>query len=194
MTPRYLVIDFETTCCDHASVPAGEMEVIEMGALCLDAHSLEKKGEFHSFVRPVRHPMLTPFCKQLIHTQQDTIDLAPIFPVVLTRFSQWLIDNEATVVCTWGDYDLKQLRQDCDFHQTPLPVDGTHINLKRVLAEKLLLARQLSIIEALRLAGMDFEGTPHRAIDDARNIARLLPYVVGDQHLPSRPRVERRRR
>jgi inhibitor of KinA sporulation pathway (predicted exonuclease) len=27
--------------------------------------------------------------------------------------------------------------------------------------------------------GLRFEGTQHRAIDDARNIARLLPHVLG---------------
>jgi inhibitor of KinA sporulation pathway (predicted exonuclease) len=28
--------------------------------------------------------------------------------------------------------------------------------------------------------GLTFEGTAHRGIDDARNMARLLPWIFGD--------------
>ena len=31
----------------------------------------------------------------------------------------------------------------------------------------------------MKMAGLQFEGTAHRGIDDARNIARLLPLIVG---------------
>ena len=33
--------------------------------------------------------------------------------------------------------------------------------------------------QALRRLGLRFEGPPHRGIDDARNIVRLLPYALG---------------
>ncbi|MDF2697512.1 MAG: Inhibitor of the KinA pathway to sporulation, putative exonuclease, partial [Labilithrix sp.] len=32
---------------------------------------------------------------------------------------------------------------------------------------------------ALEHAGLTLEGTHHRGIDDARNIARLLPWLLG---------------
>jgi 3'-5' exoribonuclease 1 len=32
---------------------------------------------------------------------------------------------------------------------------------------------------ALRRVGLQLQGTHHRGIDDARNIARLLPWVLG---------------
>jgi inhibitor of KinA sporulation pathway (predicted exonuclease) len=32
---------------------------------------------------------------------------------------------------------------------------------------------------ALRRVGLPLRGTHHRGIDDARNIARLLPWIVG---------------
>jgi inhibitor of KinA sporulation pathway (predicted exonuclease) len=35
--------------------------------------------------------------------------------------------------------------------------------------------------QALELVGMEIIGTHHRGIDDGRNIARLLPYIVGDR-------------
>ena len=34
--------------------------------------------------------------------------------------------------------------------------------------------------DAVRMVGLRFDGTQHRGIDDARNIARRLPFIVGD--------------
>lgn len=36
------------------------------------------------------------------------------------------------------------------------------------------LPKRLSLGEALRYLGMEFEGSPHRGLDDARNIARIV--------------------
>ncbi|GIS61919.1 MAG: hypothetical protein CM1200mP2_41440 [Planctomycetaceae bacterium] len=33
---------------------------------------------------------------------------------------------------------------------------------------------------ALKEVGLELRGTHHRGIDDARNIARLLPFIVGE--------------
>ena len=56
---------------------------------------------------------------------------------------------------------------------------ASHLNLKRLFTERQSLAKKPGLGKALRLAGLDFDGTPHRGIDDARNIARLLPYIFG---------------
>jgi inhibitor of KinA sporulation pathway (predicted exonuclease) len=37
--------------------------------------------------------------------------------------------------------------------------------------------------QALQLAGLPLEGTHHRGIDDARNIAKLLPYILERKQL-----------
>ena len=82
------------------------------------------------------------------------------------------------------DYDLKQLRQDCEFNKVPYPISAPHINVKRQMADIQKLSKKPGLGEAVRLAGIEFIGTPHRGIDDARNIAKLLPYVFGKARLP----------
>jgi inhibitor of KinA sporulation pathway (predicted exonuclease) len=37
--------------------------------------------------------------------------------------------------------------------------------------------------QALRLAEIELQGTHHRGIDDARNIARLMPFILGIKKL-----------
>ncbi|NHZ36001.1 3'-5' exonuclease [Massilia rubra] len=180
---RYLVIDFEATCCDKSTVPRDHMEIIEIGAVMVDGASLAVVDEFQTFIRPVRHPQLTPFCTTLTSIEQKDVDSAPLFEEAIGHFKTWLYQYSDFVFCSWGDYDLKQLHQDCAFHKVPYPISASHANVKRLMAERQKLSKKPGLGEAIRLAGMKFEGAHHRGIDDARNIARLLPYIVGDARL-----------
>jgi len=49
------------------------------------------------------------------------------------------------------------------------------INLKQRFAKGRRLERPLGLNGALQLAGLQFNGQQHRALEDARNTARLLP-------------------
>jgi inhibitor of KinA sporulation pathway (predicted exonuclease) len=176
---RYLVVDLEATCCDRGSVPREQMEIIELGAVMLDPVDFHVVDEFQSFVRPVRHPKLTAFCTRLTTIEQRDVDDAPTFVEFIGAVRSWLERYSDYAFCSWGDYDRKQLQRDCDFHRVPNPIDAPHLNLKRAFADRYGLRKPPGLGEAMRLAGLKFDGTAHRGIDDARNIARLVPYVFG---------------
>jgi len=58
-----------------------------------------------------------------------------------------------------------------------------------MFSEKQGLKKKQGMAGALKLCGLPLEGTHHRGIDDARNIARMLPWIVGDKALaPVRPK------
>ncbi|TYQ24525.1 3'-5' exonuclease [Pseudanabaena sp. UWO310] len=181
----YLIIDFEATCCDKRSIPRGQMEIIEIGAVMVEAQELQIIDEFQSFVRPVRHPNLTPFCTKLTSIQQIDVDDAPLFDEFICSFKAWLYQYHGFIFCSWGDYDRKQLHQDCDFHKVPYPITAPHLNLKRLITERQQLGKKLGLGEAVKMAGLKFIGTHHRGIDDARNIVQLLPYIFGEKILSS---------
>lgn len=183
MFDYYLVIDFEATCCDQGSVPREQMEIIEIGAVMVDAKTLQVVDEFQSFIRPVRHATLTAFCTQLTTIRQSEVDGAPSFAEFATQFKTWLDRYTNFVFCSWGDYDFKQLQQDAAFHQLPNPIDAPHWNVKRLFTERQNLRKRPGLGPAIDLAGLTFSGTAHRGIDDARNIARLLPWIVGEARL-----------
>jgi len=67
---HHLIVDLEATCCNDASFPKDEMEIIEIGAVMTLAETLENISEFQTFIRPVRHPQLTAFCKELTSISQ----------------------------------------------------------------------------------------------------------------------------
>ena len=173
----YVIVDFEATCCNQNSFPREEMEIIEIGAVAMGRKSLRSESEFQSFVRPVRHPWLTDFCRSLTSISQEEVDSAPDFKSVLSNFREWLSTLEDPVFCSWGAYDRVQLHQDCAFHDVEFPFGEDHINLKSMFAKTMGLRRPMGVGGALRKIGVEFEGTPHRGIDDARNIAVLASRV-----------------
>ena len=175
---HFLVVDLEATCSDDETVPRHQMEVIEIGAVMVDGATLEPIGEFQSFVRPVRHPQLTPFCRSLTSIEQADVDGAPTFPEVVIAMKAWMYGGAPFVFCSWGDYDRNQLHQDADFHRIPYPMPGGHLNLKRAFSDRQGLRKKLGMAGALAHVGLELHGVHHRGIDDARNIARLLPWCT----------------
>lgn len=181
---HYIVIDLEATCCDLGSIPREETEIIEIGAVLVDAATLTPVADFQTFVRPVRHRTLTPFCTELTTITQAEVDRAPRFPQAIAALGVFLRGKDA-LFCSWGGYDRNQFRRDAQAHRIKqLPLGERHLNLKEAFSKRLGESRQYGTGQALRRAGLTFIGTPHRGIDDARNIARLLPYVLGVTPLP----------
>lgn len=181
MPRHYLIVDLEATCCDQQSFPRDEMETIEIGAVILDSHTLDIVDEYNAFVKPVRHPQLTRFCTNLTRIQQADVDSAPEYPEVICAFKSWLQSYADYVFCSWGAYDQQQLQRDSLFHNMSFPVQADHLNLKMRFSEVQGFKRKrlLSMEKALGRCDLLLDGTHHRGIDDARNIAKLMPYIVG---------------
>lgn len=183
----YLVVDLEATCSDDETVPRAEMEIIEIGAVLAELAEdgeVRPRGEFQTFVKPVRHPRLTAFCCELTGITQAEVDAAPGLAEALAALRHWLhAAPREHAFLSWGDYDRKQIAQDCAFHDLPFPIAARHSNAKELFRMAQGLKKRSGISGALALAGLKFDGRPHRAIDDARNIARLLPYVLGTRRI-----------
>ena len=179
---HYLVVDLEATCDEPQSFPRSETEIIEIGAVLVAADSLQPVREYQTFVRPIRHPRLTEFCTRLTTITQDQVDGAPRFPQALADLQGFLAGADA-LLCSWGAYDWNQLRRDGERHRQRLPF-RRHLNLKARFSEKLQTGKRFGMRAALRRVGLRLTGTHHRGIDDARNIARLLPWVLGRTPFP----------
>jgi inhibitor of KinA sporulation pathway (predicted exonuclease) len=175
----YLVLDLEATCCDQGTIPREETEIIEIGAVMVQASTLQLVDEFCTFVRPVLHPRLTAFCTEMTSIAQQQVDSAPLLAEALLHIRRWAEQYPRYLFCSWGDYDRNQIEHECQRAGIPYPFAGDHLNLKVLFSQQQGLQKRFGMAGALRKVGLPLEGTHHRGIDDARNIARLLPYVVG---------------
>jgi inhibitor of KinA sporulation pathway (predicted exonuclease) len=147
------------------------------------AQDLTVIDQFQTFIKPVRYPVLTQFCKSLTSITQEQVDQAPSYVETVNLLKQWLSNYPNAVFGSWGDYDRNQFKQDSKFHNVPFPIAYPHVNLKQLFSEAQGLSKRYGMAEALQLAGIALEGTHHRGIDDARNIAKLLPFILGKQQL-----------
>jgi 3'-5' exoribonuclease 1 len=169
MEELFFIMDLEATCWEESR--PGDMETIEIGAVMLEDGGFPRV-EFNEFIRPLAYPILSEFCKDLTSIRQKDVDRADPFPVVFQRFLEWLGPGPF-VWCSWGNYDRKQLQQDCRRHNIEWPESlSLHINLKEVFARH-MNRKQCGMKRALKMLGLPLDGTHHRGIDDARNITRI---------------------
>ena len=180
-----IVVDFESTCDAGGRMAAHEMELIEMGAVKVRLEDGEILSTFRSFVRPQNQPMLSDFCKQLTGIRQREIDSAAFFTEVLKEFQSWL-NHPFWTWASWGDFDRTLLERELERVEED-PLFTEHLNLKAIAKEAWGL-KKTGLKEVLRQQGLAPIGTHHRALDDARSIAQLVPFLAGtfgDQHQPS---------
>jgi len=181
----YVVIDLEATTSDDGSLSRDEMETIEIGAVLVNATNYALEREFQCMVRPVRHTVLTPFCCSLTGITQAMVDSGETFADAMRLLFRAMPLSEPGVVWgSWGQFDDTQLRRDCAFHDMPYAMPR-HINLKQRFVAAHGNRRRMGMAATLALCGLPLEGAHHRALDDARNIARLLPWCVGARKLDS---------
>lgn len=177
----YLVIDVEATCWQGIPGKMKESEIIEIGAVLYDHDQAAVLTEFQSFVKPIRNPILSEFCISLTSITQEEVDNAPEFPEAMGQLQDRILNHYIPIFASWGEYDREQFERDCAYHHLPYPFGDQHLNVKRRFAEK-HNRKPCGMKHALRMLGMDIEGTHHRGIDDARNIVRILRVLLEDKH------------
>lgn len=178
MNDWVLVIDLEMTCNDDDSISPDSMEVIEIGAV-VSTTSGEVTAQFHSFVKPNINPILTDFCRELTGIEQREVDNAPSFPTAMRELEKFAQLQEALLFWgSWGKSDEIQIALECQRHKIENPLCLLqHRNLKGGFA-KTRKIRQVGMSKALELAGLRKEGKGHRALDDAIQVARLVPFCL----------------
>jgi 3'-5' exoribonuclease 1 len=172
-----IVFDLEATCW-RGFPPNGVNEIIEIGALKFNRYG-EQNGDFSVFVKPIVNNLLSPFCKQLTGIQQENIDQAETFDKVISRFREWgeIFDEEFYLI-SWGENDKDYLRNDCNLHDIETDWLEKCINLKKQYRSINRHTKPMGLKRALELEGFEFEGSRHRAFDDAYNLSRIfLKYI-----------------
>jgi len=179
LTMSYIIFDLEATCWNDGSYGRDQMETIEIGALKLNSRRGLIESEFSTFVQPVATHPLSDFCRNLTSIRQKDVDEAPQFPDVFPRFVEWC-GPEPFFLCSWGNYDFGQLRQDCARHKLEFPLaSDQHINLKIEFA-RTFDTKPCGMEKALRRLEIPLVGTHHRGIDDARNITEIALILWAD--------------
>lgn len=185
---RYLYcVDLEATCDGVGesesprplAVLPDQMETIEIGLVVIDLESLGIVDEFQRFVRPQINPTLTDFCKQLTSIQQADVDGAGTYVEVGEELGAFLAQYPNAAWASWGDYDARQLERDAGSAAChSLLADLQHFNVRK-WHKGLYNDQPKSLKLTVESLGLVWQGTYHRGIDDARNVASIVKEMLG---------------
>ncbi|KAJ8001401.1 hypothetical protein DPEC_G00169130 [Dallia pectoralis] len=195
-----IVIDFESTCWRERN--SYGQEIIEFPAVLLNTYTGEVESEFHTYVQPQEHPLLSEFCTELTGITQIQVEAGVPLHICLSRFNRWLqnLELQRGVVfprgptslaaatkqhpctfVTWSDWDLGVcLLYECKRKQLHKPdVLNSWIDLRATY--RLFYNRKPKGLNgALQDLGIKFSGREHSGLDDARNTAHLASRMMND--------------
>ena len=174
---NYIILDLEATCWQGNDMNRRQ-EIIEIAAYSVNGYR-EWNSKFQRFVKPVEHPRLSAYCMELTNITQEQINKAKPFEKVFTDFQEWMEDQETPqLICTWGSKDIPLIRDECRAHDMDCAFLPETINLKAQYASMHHLTKEIGLMKALDHAGIDFEGSHHRALDDAFNTTKLFLHFL----------------
>jgi len=168
-----LVVDLEATCWRGPAPEGMANEIIEIGLAVVDGRT-KNIIETDSLIIKPEYSTLSPFCTELTslteeYVQEHGIPFRDAVDILINKYK-----SKPRIWCSWGKYDYNQFRKDCAKKGVPFPFSENHYNLKPLFSFKHGINKDLGVSSALDHLKMPFEGTHHRGVDDAINIARLL--------------------
>ena len=176
-TDKIIIIDLEATCWQSAVPHGQENEIIEIGLAFLDTATGEIIQNQGILIKPQRS-VVSPFCTELTTITQDLLDKNGVtFEEAIDK----LTDEYNPDLYTWasyGQYDINMLKKQCKSFSVPYPMGDEHVNVKVWFGEKFGLQKPTGMNGALQLLNIPLEGTHHRGIDDAKNIAKILHWCL----------------
>ncbi|KFU93852.1 ERI1 exoribonuclease 2, partial [Chaetura pelagica] len=194
-----VVLDFEATCWRDAG--RRPPEIVEFPAVLLNTSTGEIEAEFHTYVQPQEHPVLSEFCTELTGITQNQVDEGIPLNICLSQFLKWIekIQKEKKIIfssdtpsrstaetkpctfVTWTDWDLGVcLQYECKRKQLRKPdILNSWIDLKATY-RAFYNRKPKGLNGALQDLGIAFAGREHSGLDDSRNTARLAWRLICD--------------
>ena len=162
-------------------------ETIEIGAVMLD-DNLQEISSFRTYVKPEYNDGITPKISRLTGITDAMVSNAPKFQEAFRMFTNWCMGTgDDVTVYAWSSADYNQIQKELVLKKYELSdvehklVDSEWTDFQNEFDCHLGFEKQVSLKLALEMAGIDFSGRQHDALDDARNTAELLQIFKDDK-------------
>ncbi|NXU51134.1 ERI2 exoribonuclease, partial [Turnix velox] len=174
---------------------------VEFPAVLLNTSTGEIESEFHTYVQPQEHPVLSEFCTELTGITQNQVDEGVPLNICLSQFLKWIqmLQKEKKIIfssdipshstseakpctfVTWTDWDLGVcLHYECKRKQLRKPdILNSWIDLKATY-RAFYNRKPKGLSGALQDLGIAFAGREHSGLDDSRNTACLAWRLICD--------------
>jgi len=173
---KIIIVDVESTCWEGNPPEGQASDIIEVGICLLDVKTGEITESNGIIVKPSRSSV-SPFCTQLTTITQEMVDAGVTFKEACTTIREKYSGHQRAWA-SYGAYDFNMFKNQCADLSVGYPFGPSHINVKTLFALKKKLARETGMAGALGMLDIPLEGTHHRGVDDAKNIAKVLWWVL----------------
>ena len=187
---KHIVVDLEMNAIRRKSEARKiwNMETIEIGAVMLD-DNLKEMAAFRTYVKPVFNDCIERKITRLTGITDDMVKNAPCFNEALKMFTNWCLGtNDDVTIYAWSESDYMQISKEMLLKNYQVSENEKDLLLnewsdfQHEFDSHLGFQKQVSLKMALDMAGVDFFGREHDALDDARNTAELL-HIFRDRNL-----------
>jgi len=156
--------------------PGEFREIVQIGAVKIDAKNLEPVGEFEILVRPRFNPVLSDYFVELTGITNEAVKTRGVdFREAYNLFIAFVGHNR---MGAFGRDDLV-LRENLVLYgiggAPPLP---RHRNIVPWLRENGIVTAGLHACDVAEVCGVKFSGRKHDALDDARSLALGIKALV----------------
>lgn len=181
---KHIVVDLEmNNICQKSEVRRiCTLETIEIGAVMLD-DNLQEISSFKTYVKPEYNDSIVPKINSLTGITDNMVSNAPKFKEAFKMFTNWCLKSgDDVTIYAWSDTDYNQIIRELVLKEYELSasehdlIDSEWIDFQQEFDFHIGFERQVSLKLALEMAGIDFSGRAHDALDDARNTAELLHF------------------
>ena len=180
-SPTITVFDLEYTAweCSMARrwlAPGEFKEVVQIGAVRLDADSFESQGEFDMLVRPRINAVLSPYFENLTGISNAKIERQGMdFAVVYARFLEFAGEGP---IAAFGQDQLVLEDNIRLYGLTPARALPVFYDLRGWFAALGIDPRGMHSCELAPALGLPFAGQTHNALDDARAIVGAMAVMA----------------
>lgn len=187
---RHIVVDLEMNNIRQKSEARRIFtnETIEIGAVMLD-DNLQEIASFRTYVKPEYNDGTVPKISRLTGITDSMVADAPKFREAFRMFTNWCLGTgDEVTIYAWSDFDYNQITKEMVLKVYELSEEEKSLmatewtDFQKEFDGHLGFERQISLKLALEMAGIDFSGREHDALDDARNTAELLQ-IFKDENL-----------
>lgn len=177
-TKEILIIDLEATCWEQdGDDQKQKSEIIEIGICKLNIETGKITSSEGILIKPVKSE-INEFCTHLTSITPQMTDEHGITLSEACNILEKLYNSKNLTWASYGGYDRTMLKEQCSKIGIPYPMSSHHINVKVLLSDIHDLAKGIGMARALRMLHIPLEGTHHRGVDDAKNIAKILYTLI----------------
>ena len=171
---KHIVIDLEMNKIARSSEARKicKSEIIEIGAVMLD-ENLQEIGNFRTYVKPEYNDKIAAEIRNLTGITEAMVANAPVFREAFRMFTNWCLGTgDEVTIYAWSDSDYNQVVKEILLKEYELSdeehglIDTEWTDFQNEFDAHIGFERRISLELALDMAGIDFSGRQHDALDE----------------------------